>query len=356
MSNPKVFIFAPTNREPETYGVLTDAGCELLYGKASWTTPQGDKEDDVCSITEDCDAFTGTSIRSTPITGKMMKSAPKLRIVSKCVIGVDDVDVEAATEQGILVTHSPIESNWSAVAEGTLAIMLTILKKTREKDEAMKRGEWRDMSLFGTYLGKRHDGYPGLTIGIVGLGRIGRRLADLLAPWRVRILAYDPYVDDEWFIISNVKRVDLPTLLRESDLVTLHVILTNETRNMIGVNELAMMKQGAILINTSRGQVVNETALAEALRSGKLSAAGLDCFENEPLAAGSPLLALGHKVLLSPHMIASNLGTGQIRQGVVWANTAVLAALKGEVPANRVFNKEVIPRWLARFGGRSCFD
>lgn len=353
MPNPKVFVFAPINMKPETYAVLRDAGCELSYGKASWTTPQGDKEDDVCSIVQECDAFTGTSIRSTPITAKMMKTAPNLRVVSKCVIGVDDIDVDAATEQGILVTHSPIESNWSAVAEGTMAIMLAILKKTREKDEAMKRGEWRDMSLFGTYVGQRHDGYPGLTIGIIGLGRIGRRLCSLLEPWRVRIIAYDPYVDDEWFVVSNAKRVDLPTLLKESDVVTVHVILTKETRDMIGANELAMMKPSAVLINTSRGQVVNEKALAEALQSGTIAAAGLDCFANEPLVATSPLLTLGNKVLLSPHMIASNLGTGQIKQGVIWANAAVLEALQGKVPANRVFNKEVIPRWLERFGGKS---
>jgi phosphoglycerate dehydrogenase-like enzyme len=266
---------------------------------------------------------------------------------------VEDVDVDAATEKGILVTHSPTESNWSGVAEGTVAIMLALLKKTRERDEAVKQGKWRQPSLQGIYVGKQRAGYAGLTIGIVGLGRIGRRFADLMAPWRVRILAYDPYVEESRFILCNVERVDLKTLLKESDVVSLHVVLTKETRQMIGAKEFALMKQGAILINTSRGQVVNEKALVEALQSDHLAAAGLDVFEDEPLHADSPLLKMGHKVLLSPHMASSNLDQG-LKQGIVWANRSVLAALKGELP-DGVYNKAVIPKWLARFGGRKVY-
>ena len=351
MSKPKVFIFAPTDTQPETYRLIADSGCEIIYGEASWRTPQGNNEDDMCAMAQNADALTGSSIRSSPITARIMEGAPNLRIVAKCTIGVDDVDVDAATEQGILVTHSPLESNWGAVAEGAMAIILALLKKTREKDEAVKRGEWRSPAFQGIYLGRRQDGYPGLTIGIVGLGRTGRRLVDLLAPWRVRILAYDPYVSEARFILSDVEQVDLPTLLKESDLVSLHVILTGETRRMIGAEAFAMMKPGAILVNTSRGQVVDENALVEALQSGKLSAAGLDVFEDEPLAAGSPLLKMGHQILLSPHMVASNLSSGLLRQGVECANRAVVAALNGEIPEH-VYNKAVIPSWLKRFGGQ----
>ena len=118
---------------------------------------------------------------------------------------------------------------------------------------------------------------------------------------------------------------------------------------MIGAEEFALMKQGAILINTSRGQVVNEKSLVEALQSDHLASAGLDVFEDEPLHADSPLLKMGHKVLLSPHMASSNLDNG-LRQGIIWANRAVLAALNGEVPEH-VYNKAVIPKWLERFGG-----
>jgi phosphoglycerate dehydrogenase-like enzyme len=329
--------------------MLVDAGCEVVYGSASWLTPQGDNEDQMCEMAKGADALTGGTIKSSPITGKIMKSAPELRIVAKASIGVEDVDVDAATEKGILVTHSPTESNWSGVAEGTVAIMLALLKKTRERDEAVKQGKWREPSLQGIYVGKQQAGYAGITIGIVGLGRIGRRFANLMAPWRVRILAYDPYVEESRFILSNAERVDLETLLKESDVVSLHVVLTEETRQMIGAKEFALMKEGAILINTSRGQVVNEKALVEALQSDHLTAAGLDVFEDEPLHADSPLLKMGHKVLLSPHMASSNLDNG-LKQGILWANRSVLAALNGEVP-DGVYNKAVIPKWLKRFGG-----
>ena len=130
-------------------------------------------------------------------------------------MGYDNVDVDAATERGILVVHSPTEGNWGGVAEGTMAYMLSLLKKVREKDRHVKNGGWRDPALFGTYVGARMiDGYEGLTIGIVGLGRIGSRLADLLAPWRVKLIAYDPYAEDSKFVHHNVRPVGLETLLK----------------------------------------------------------------------------------------------------------------------------------------------
>jgi D-3-phosphoglycerate dehydrogenase / 2-oxoglutarate reductase len=353
MSKPRIFIFAPVHRmgaSDKAYDILEDAG-EVIYGSASWQTPQGNNEDQMCEMAKGADALTGGSIRSSPITGKIMDSAGKLRIIAKCSIGVDDVDVDAATERGILVTHGPTESNWSGVAEGTVGMMLTLLKKIRERDELVKEGKWRDPSLQGISLGKHQDGYAGITIGIVGLGRIGRRFADLMAPWRVRILACDPYVEESRFVLSNAQRVDLQTLLKESDVVSLHVVLTRETRQMMGAEEFALMKQGAILINTARGQVVNEKALLEALQSGHLAAAGLDVFVDEPLPADSPLLKLGHKVLLSPHMASSNLDGG-LKQGIIWANRSVLDAIHGKVPEH-VYNKEVIPKWRERFGGRT---
>jgi len=348
MSKPKVFIFSAIHRESDTYQVLEDAGCEVVYGSASWHTPQGNNENEMCRMAMGADALCGSSIRSCPITARIMESAPDLRIIAKCSIGVDDVDVDAATEKGILVTHCPTEANWSGVAEGTVAILLTLLKKTRERDDDLKQGKWRNPALQGTFLGRRCDGYAGLTIGVIGLGRIARRFADLMAAWRVRILAYDPYIEESHFIIHNAERVDLPTLLKESDVVSLHVVLTDETHQMMGTEEFSQMKQGAILINTARGQVVNEKALVDALQSGHLAAAGLDVFEDEPIPEDSPLLKMGYKILLSPHMVSSNMGGG-LKQGVHWANRSVLAALNGQVPDN-VYNKEVIPKWLKRFG------
>lgn len=351
MNKPKVFIFAPADSQGETHKPLDMEGCEVIIGKASWHSPEaGDNEAEVAGIVRDCDALAGTSIRNPRITASIMQNAGKLRIVSKYTIGVDDVDVEAATDLGILVTHSPTEANWGGVAEGTITMMLTMLKKARERDRYLKEsGPWRNMSYQGTYVGARADGYQGITIGLVGLGRIGSRVATLMRPWNARIMACDPYVPESKFAEHGVLRTDLSTLLRESDVVSLHVVLNRETRHMIGAAELAMMKPTAILINTSRGFCVDEAALVEALKAGKIAGAALDVFENEPLPIGSPLRTLGDKVLLSPHMVSSNLGSG-LGQGVIWSTEAVRKALRGEVPEH-VFNKEAIPAWEKRFGG-----
>jgi len=350
---PKVFIFAPADETGECHRRIEAAGCSLVLGEASWHTPKGNNEDQMCAMADGAVALVGTSIRSSPITRRIMQAAgPGLRVVSKYTVGVDDVDVDAATDMGIMVTHAPTESNWGGVAEGTMAMMLALLKKVRERDEAMKAGGWRSPGLTGTYLGHRlSDDYPGVTIGIIGLGRIGRRVADLLAPWRVRILACDPYVEPSRFVIHNCRAVDLPTLLGESDVVSLHVTLTSETRGFFGAKEFAMMKPTAVFINTSRGQAVDEAAFAKALAEGRIAAAASDVFEDEPLPKNSPLLKLGHKVLLSPHMVTSNARSG-LYPGVLWATRSVLRILKGEVPDN-VFNTEVIPRWRERFGGKA---
>ena len=358
MPQPTVFVFAAADSSGDSYRRLERACCRLTFGEASWQDPRGDFHDAIRAMASDADALTGTSIRSSPLTRAILSSSESLRIVAKCTIGVDDVDVEAATELGVLVTHAPTESNWSGVAEGAMAMMLALLKKTRERDEHMRRAPWRSdierwrpAELQGTYLGARQDGYAGITVGIVGLGRIGSRLADLLAPWRVRVVGYDPYADLSRFVHHNVERVDLETLLRESDVVTLHVVLTPETRKLIGPDQFALMKRSAILINTARGKVVDEDALIDALEKDRIAGAALDVFENEPLPAQSPLLGQGAKVLLSPHNVSYNHGSG-LGPGIDWATASLLTALAGEVPDN-VYNRDAIPRWRERFGGRA---
>lgn len=354
MVKPKVFVFAPADPTGEAHKMLTDAGCELVLGRANWDTPQGDDEAEMAKLTEGCQAMMGTSIRSTPITQKIMQASKDLRIVAKFTIGVDDVDVDAASELGILVTHGPTESNWGGVAEGTITHMLTLLKKTRERDRYLKTTTgWRDLAMQGTYVGKRDsDGYPGIVIGIIGLGRIGSRVANLMRPWGMRIISYDPYVPDSKFADLGVERMSsLETLLRQSDVVTLHVVLTKETRHMISGPQLAMMKPTAILINTSRGFCVDEKAVAEALEQNRIAGAALDVFEYEPIPADSPFRKMDDRVLISPHMVSSNHGSG-LKPGLLWGTKSVLSALRGEVPDN-VYNKDVIAQWQSRFGGKS---
>jgi len=296
----------------------------------------------------------GSMIYNTTISRAVLESSDRLRLVAKYSIGCEDIDVEAATELGILVTYGPTESNWGGVAEGTLGNMLCLLKKVRERDRHLKTdGAWRDPSLIGTYVGSRADGYAGITIGIVGLGRVGTRLADLLRPWGARVIAVDPYIPETHFAAHGVQRVDLPTLLAESDVVTLHVYVNRETRHMLGAAEFARMKPTAILLNAARGPIVDEPSLIDALQNKRIAGAALDVFETEPLPLDSPLRGLGDCVLLSPHMVTNNVGSG-IGPAIELATGAVMTTLRGEVPDEEIiFNREAIPQWKARFGGRS---
>lgn len=349
MSKPKILVFAPREEPPEIISQLQSTGCDIAYGEKTWQLPRGDYEPALSEAARDAVALMGTSIRHTPISRRVMEMSQRLRIVAKYTVGVDDVDTEAATDLGILVCHAPTEANCFGVAESTVAMMLALLKKVRERDADVRAGLWRGPHLATTFLGARmSDDYAGITVGIVGLGRIGTRVAQLLTPWRVRILAYDPYIEPARFLLAGARSVDYETLLRQSDVVSFHVVLTKQTRYMMRAPQLALMKPSAIVLNTARGKVIEEAALAEAIAAGRLGGAAIDAFEEEPLPADSPLRRLGEKVLLSPHSASFNEG-GQLRPGIAWATRSVLAALAGRVPDN-VYNKDVIARWKERFG------
>jgi phosphoglycerate dehydrogenase-like enzyme len=354
--SPKVFVFSPIDAAADSYGHLRERGCEIEVAPQPWVSPMAPSPAELESGARDADVLLGSMIYNTTISRDVLARAERLRLIAKYSIGCEDIDVEAATERGILVTYGPTESNWGGVAEGTLTNMLCVLKKVRERDRHLKSdGVWRDPSLVGTYIGARADGYAGITIGIVGLGRVGSRLADLLRPWRARVVACDPYVDDAHFAAHGVERVDLSTLLATADVVTLHCFLNRETRHIIGPAEFSRMKPTAILLNASRGPVVDEAALVEALQSERIAGAALDVFEREPLPLDSPLRGLGDNVLLSPHMVTNNVGSG-IGPAIMLATGAVEAVLNGEPPDSEIiFNREALPKWRERFAGRPLF-
>jgi phosphoglycerate dehydrogenase-like enzyme len=352
----KVFMFAPAGNSHE---FLEANGCEVQLGKAEWHQPGGDHEAEIIDMARGAAALAGTSMRASPITRRVIDASPELRIVAKTTVGVDDIDVDACTEKGILVTHAPVESNWGNIAEVTVTFMLSLLKGVQKQDATIKNGGWWTEGRQGTYVGTRQsDGYQGITLGIIGLGRIGGRVAHLMRPWNINILAYDPYIPDYRFLEFGAKPVDLDTLLRESDVVTVHVTLTKETRHMISTAEFAKMKRTAYFINTSRGEAVDEKALCDAIEEGMIVGAGLNAFEDEPLPADSPLRRFGDKVLLRPHggtpLASGAEGTvgRSPGQATEWANTDVLKALRGELPVH-IFNQEAIPLWQQRFGGKS---
>src|SRR5437016_1216453 len=304
MSKPKILIFAPREEPPEAIAALEGTGCELLIGDRNWQLPRTDHEGAVVEAARDAVALMGTSMRHTPISRRIMQASQRLRVVAKYTVGVDDIDTDAATDLGVMVCHAPTESNCFGVAETTIAFMLSLLKKLAERNADVRAGKWRTAENFAYYVGSRaSDGFPGQTIGLVGLGRIGTRVVQLLAPWRARIIAYDPYVPPSHFLTHGVTPVDYQTLLRESDVVSFHVVLTRETRYMFGEAELKLMKPHAIVLNAARGKVIDENALARAIAEGRIRGAAIDAFEEEPLQMDSPMRSLAAGLLISPHSV-----------------------------------------------------
>jgi phosphoglycerate dehydrogenase-like enzyme len=347
LGRPQVLVYRPVDESGASHRLLEDAGCDVVVA-----APNSDLSA-LAALARNADVLIGATFRGQMDRAFLMLS-PRLRLVAKYTIGVDDVDVDAASALGVLVTHSPTEANWGGVAEGTLALLLAVLKRVRERDRHVKAGGWREPPIYGTYVGKRGDGYAGITIGIVGLGRAGSRVAELLAPWRARVLAADPYVEPGKFARHGAERTDLDTLLRESDVVTLHCNLTAETRGLIDRRRLALMKPTAVLINTARGAMVDLDALCDALDARALAFAALDVLPEEPLPRDARVLTLGDRVLLSPHMVAANQG-GTLGAAIPWGAEAALAALRGELP-ERIYNTEAIAKWQSRFGGKSLLE
>lgn len=223
-----------------------------------------------------------------PLTARVLEaSASHLKVISRCGIGLDTVDQEAAKRLGIRVFNTP-DAPSQAVAELAIGLMLAVLRRIAEGDAAVRRGDWKPM--MGRLLGAR-------TVGVVGLGRIGARVAGLASAFGSPVLAYEPRADAP--VPAGTKRATLEEVLRDSDIVTLHVPMCPENRNLLDARRIASMKPGSVLINASRGGLVDEAALLQALNDKRLSGAGLDTFEDEPYKG--PLKDLP-QVVLTPHM------------------------------------------------------
>ncbi|MEZ5875652.1 MAG: phosphoglycerate dehydrogenase [Hyphomicrobiales bacterium] len=231
----------------------------------------------------------------TRVTKPVIAAATRLRAIGRAGIGVDNIDVGAATERGIVVFNTP-DANATTTAELTLAHLLSLSRHLPQADRSVRQGEWRPARFSGVEL-------AGKTIGIIGFGTIGRLVARRCAGLKMRVLAYDPFVAPEIMEQSGATPAELDALLGQSDYVTLHCPLIDKTRHLINASRLAMMKRGARIINCARGGLIDEAALADALQSGHIAGAALDVYEKEP-PVGSPLLALD-TVVLTPHLGAS---------------------------------------------------
>ena len=266
---------------------------------------------------------------------EMLLAAPLLRGVVSTVIGVDTIDMPTAEELGLLVGYGAMPENYLGVAEATVMFITALSLEARRKERMLASGEPFQPTMFGHLV-------TGRTVGLIGFGRIGRAVAERLTGWGVEILAFDPYAETDR--AGTVTMVDLPTLLRRSDFVSLHTTLDASTTHLIGRSELATMKRTAYLINTARGALVDEEALIEALERHVIAGAALDVFEHEPLDPESPLRRLDN-VILTPHMIGHSDELLDAIGRVAAENTLRLIAGR---PPLYVNNPDVMEAWRER--------
>ncbi|OGL64260.1 MAG: hypothetical protein A3J27_00830 [Candidatus Tectomicrobia bacterium RIFCSPLOWO2_12_FULL_69_37] len=314
MSARPVF-FIPEFREPrEMLSKLLSPHGEIRDGGTrKWT------EEEMVRGAKEWDAILVTSREQ--ITARVIEAADRLRIIAKIGVGVENIDIPAATRCGVPVVNCP-GSNAVSVAEMALGLILAAVRQIPQGMQGLASGHWRDKVRIRWEL-------TGATFGIVGFGNVGRQLARLLKGFEGRILAHDGFVPPERVRAGGAEPADLDTLTRESDVISIHCSLTPETRHMFGAARLRQMKKGAVLVNCARGAVIDEAALAEALREGVIAGAGLDVFEEEPAPRDNPLFALP-SVVFTPHQAGA---TFQARDRInQMAAESVLRAVRGERP------------------------
>ncbi len=307
---------------PEPMERLKREGIRIL----EWREGSGLPETDLVAKVAQADAWI---VAFHPIGATLMDAAPRLRIIAKHGVGLDNIDIPAATARGIVVTTAP-SANDQAVADLTMALLLALLRRIPEANASVKAGRWERFLGFGL---------NGKVMGVLGFGRIGQNVARRAKGFGVELIGADPVWLEAAAREIGVRRVDPDQLLADSDVISLHAALTAETSGLIDEAAIARMKPGVWIVNTSRGKVVNEEAIYEALVSGKVAGYATDVFETEP-PAGSPLLGLPN-VIASPHMGTHTRESLQL-MGDRAANT-VLRVLRGERP-EFVVNPEVYNR------------
>jgi D-3-phosphoglycerate dehydrogenase len=306
------------------YEDMHAAGIEVLAEKADLVMARSLDEDILIEQVKDVDAIV---IRANgAVTARLMDAAPKLKVVGRHGVGVDAIDLQAAKARGIVVCNTP-DANLESVAEQAVGFMLAISKQILRADTALRQSRWNvRYEYIGQELFRR-------TLGLVGMGRIGSRVAEIChLAFQMPVLYYDVVAYPDLEEKLHAKKVSLEEVLEQADYVSLHVPLLPSTKGLIGKDQLARMKPGAILINTARGGVVDETALIEALDSGHLGGAGLDVFATEPTPADNPLFN-SEKVVLTPHMAAH---TDDALKAMSMVAQDIIRVLEGQEPVYRV--------------------
>jgi D-3-phosphoglycerate dehydrogenase / 2-oxoglutarate reductase len=299
---------------------IADAGLEILKQAEGIELDYrpGLKGDALLEAVAATDALITRS--GTAVTPELVSAGDRLRIVGRAGVGLDNVDVDACTARGILVINAPTANIMSAT-EHTMAMLLALCRDIPEAHASVKRGEWTRSKFLGVEL-------DGKTLGVIGLGRIGSRVTTRARAFGMKVIAYDPYISDTAYDKVGASKVSLAELLRTADVITVHTPMTDETRSMIGREEMAAMRDGVIVLNIARGGIYDEQALADALNSGKIAGAAVDVYVEEPPGKDHPLLN-AKNIILSPH-IGANTIEAQDRVAVQ-TSEMVVKALHGSI-------------------------
>jgi D-3-phosphoglycerate dehydrogenase len=294
--------------------VIEGGGFELAAVEPNCTT-----EEDVISNCADADVLL---VQWAPISRRVLESLPKVRCVVRYGIGVDNVDLGAAKALGVTVANVP-EYCVEEVSDHAMAMILPLCRRMVQMNRIISDGGWGIGDLWPI------PRIAGLTLGLIGFGNIARRLAQKAGGFGFHVIAFDPLLPDSVFVEEKVERTHLDRLIETSDVVSLHCPLVPETRHLINKDAIDRMKPGVVIINTARGAIVNEQDLVEGLQSGRISGAGLDVFEAEPLQADSPLRTLPN-VILTPHIASASVTSGALLP--VQAAEAARDFLQGKRP------------------------
>jgi len=278
------------------------------------------------------------------ISGRVMDASPNLKGIVVWGVGYDHIDVEAASERGIYVVNTR-GSNAESVAEHVFAFMLCLSRRLLRADNLIREEQWAAREESGLPEELVAQDLYGKTIGIVGLGAVGSCVAKIAHGFNMRVLAYDPFINVEVAKDRGANLVSLENLLRKSDFVTFHVVLTEETKDMISTKELKLMKTTAYLINASRGPVIDEKALIKALRQKKIAGVGLDVFTEEPIDINNPLLKI-ENVIVTPHC-AGNSKEALERTSLMVSEEA-MRILSNNVPRNLVNKSQLVEKGYLR--------
>ncbi|KAF0240111.1 MAG: D-3-phosphoglycerate [Planctomycetota bacterium] len=299
---------------------VSDAAVAVLKkGGVDVEKKTGLTEEQVCA---EIVGYEGLIVRSaTKVTAKVLASGKKLKIVGRAGAGVDNIDVAAAVKAGVIVENTP-GGNTTSAGEHAVALMFALSRHIAPADREMRAGQWPKKGLTGVEL-------TGKTLGLLGLGRVASVVAKVGRALDMTVLVFDPYITDARAAEFGAKKVALDALLPASDFISVHSPLTPETKHLIGPAQFAKMKKTVRLVNAARGGIVDEAALLEALKSGKIAGAAMDVFETEPLPADSPFRSLPN-VVLTPHLGAST-EEAQERVAVEIAEQFVAYFSKGEV-------------------------